>query len=567
MLDKHKYCMEKMSVYQILSKEEFNIFLPEIQRQFVWDQNAIIELMESIILDYPIGCFIFWKVDKKTINEEKPNLYEFSYDYDPRVDQKVVNYSILNNKPNYIVLDGQQRITSLFIAFKGSYIYKRKYKKRNNDSSYIDTFLYFNLNYSENDEDQKMFCFKENDEEGFYKIKNIIDFDSEKLLEKDLKNKKLNNKSIEYLVKLYKRIKDEENPIIQFFCITDKSQDKALDIFVKVNSSGIHLTKTDLLFSKLISSNAWKGKNSRKLIERKIKDVNSRNTFNFDKSYFIRLCIYLVGGDIAFKISSLNNNIVNKIIDNWNNICDSFSKMAEVLESIGISDEFITSYNSTIPIAYFIYKGGKIDTSSTDDLKEVKKYLAISMSKNLFGVASNQILSSTRNSINAIKNIKKEKFKTSIFKDIKLVGENRDFSVDKKMINEWFDKYKKGGQTFIILALLYNEVNLSNRFFHQDHCHPYAKFRRRVYRQFHIKDGLKNYEQWNEMRDKLPNLELLLEKENKEKSKTFLIDWHKRHKYDIKFADGLSLEFKDFELFYKERKKRMIRELYKLFDL
>ena len=53
------------------------ILLPDIQREYVWDIADIERLFESIVDGYPIGACIFWKTTRKTINQEKPNLYYF----------------------------------------------------------------------------------------------------------------------------------------------------------------------------------------------------------------------------------------------------------------------------------------------------------------------------------------------------------------------------------------------------------------------------------------------------------------------------------------------------------
>ncbi len=48
-------------------------FLPAIQREFVWETDQIEKLFDSILGDYPIGSFLFWKVDEK--NKEQWYLF------------------------------------------------------------------------------------------------------------------------------------------------------------------------------------------------------------------------------------------------------------------------------------------------------------------------------------------------------------------------------------------------------------------------------------------------------------------------------------------------------------
>ena len=51
--------------------EEINgrkMYLPAIQRKYVWKDSQITRLFDSIMLEYPIGTFLFWKVKKTIVN-------------------------------------------------------------------------------------------------------------------------------------------------------------------------------------------------------------------------------------------------------------------------------------------------------------------------------------------------------------------------------------------------------------------------------------------------------------------------------------------------------------------
>ena len=62
----------KATIAAIVEQIDNNrIYLPAIQRKFVWSENQITKLMDSILRGYPFGTFLFWKVKKKTINEKK----------------------------------------------------------------------------------------------------------------------------------------------------------------------------------------------------------------------------------------------------------------------------------------------------------------------------------------------------------------------------------------------------------------------------------------------------------------------------------------------------------------
>ena len=117
--------------------------LPSIQREFVWSTSQITKLFDSLMKDYPINSFLFWEVDKENIN--KFMFYEFLRDYHQRKN-KHNEKANLNGSENVIaILDGQQRLTSLYIGLKGSYAYKLPHKKFSNEQAYPIRKLYLNL--------------------------------------------------------------------------------------------------------------------------------------------------------------------------------------------------------------------------------------------------------------------------------------------------------------------------------------------------------------------------------------------------------------------------------------
>src|SRR5437899_12709038 len=80
-------------------------FLPAIQREFVWEIEQIEKLFDSILGDYPIGSFLFWKVDEK--KKDEWTTYEFIRQFDsakphnPEANLMGITRDIL------LVLDGQ----------------------------------------------------------------------------------------------------------------------------------------------------------------------------------------------------------------------------------------------------------------------------------------------------------------------------------------------------------------------------------------------------------------------------------------------------------------------------
>ena len=96
-------------------------FLPAIQREYVWGTKEICQLFDSIMSGYPISSFLFWRVDRS--NKKEWIGYDFIRNFDKdNPHNKEANFDGLNDNI-YFVLDGQQRMTSLYIGLKGTYSY------------------------------------------------------------------------------------------------------------------------------------------------------------------------------------------------------------------------------------------------------------------------------------------------------------------------------------------------------------------------------------------------------------------------------------------------------------
>ena len=108
-------------VSDIIRQVNRDLFLPAIQRELVWGTDRIERLFDSIMADFPIGSFLFWLLKQE--NKHKWPIYEFNRDYDAESPHNPLANMAGITKDIKLVLDGQQRITSLFIGLRGKYRY------------------------------------------------------------------------------------------------------------------------------------------------------------------------------------------------------------------------------------------------------------------------------------------------------------------------------------------------------------------------------------------------------------------------------------------------------------
>ena len=140
---------DRKSINEILEKVNNNhrIMLPAIQRKFVWNEEKILKFIDSILIGYPIGMFLFWKLSGTFLIENKKT-YTF-YKFINIFNEKQINENekieaFESQVDNYIaVLDGQQRITALNIAINGWIEAKKNKYGRNSDNT--KKILYINI--------------------------------------------------------------------------------------------------------------------------------------------------------------------------------------------------------------------------------------------------------------------------------------------------------------------------------------------------------------------------------------------------------------------------------------
>ncbi len=589
------------TIYEIMDKARTNVIcLPSIQRQFVWGPMQIEKLFDSIYQGYPIGTFLIWNVKKEDVNAYK--FYYLLRDYhekDRTFNEAAPSPSLA--KEIEAALDGQQRMTALFIALQGSYTTKKPGGHINNPAAYIKRHLYFNLlgfktgNPDQDLENLNLFkmmseqeLVKENEKNSPFSywviakdfIDNSIWGDLEDKVEEEdqvlldyltnLDSSYINtlidrNDSefrilLKHILKFKKRLHEEK--IISYYLINSKTKlDEVAEIFIRINSGGTKLSKSDLLFSTVISS--WE--EGRDKIHQLIKDIKQLG-YEIDTDFLMRTCLYLTESDILFKVENFKPEVVFKIINQFEKDGDDIDIRKAVLKAfnflksdLGIADKTLKSKNVLIPLIYHIYKGGEIDSDET--LREIQKYIYISLLKKVFGSHGDTLLSKLRNGV--IQNPGESFNFKNLVNSITEKEKRKLYDITLDDIED-FLKIEKGDEGWLVLSLIYPPLNHDMTSYDQDHLHPRSKFKKKAFLNddFIIAESLK---------DTIPNLGFLTPRDNrKEKMANSLkqyinnvIPTSQQSEYKIfNMIDfETSLELQDFIHFYSERKEIMKNKL------
>ncbi|MGL4767710.1 MAG: GmrSD restriction endonuclease domain-containing protein [Formosimonas sp.] len=192
------------------------IKLPMFQREFVWDKEQSAKLIDSILKGYPIGTFILWKT-KETLRSVKD-----------------IGYHSLPETPKgdyaQYILDGQQRITSLYAIRKGIRI-----SKEGKEIDYKDIYINFDYDYLE---DEQIVVSQKNNDKSYVSVHDLLTLDAIDFIDKIGKDKA--KQFQEYKTKL---------TTYDFATITIKDYpiDIACDIFSRINTGGKSLTLFEIM--------------------------------------------------------------------------------------------------------------------------------------------------------------------------------------------------------------------------------------------------------------------------------------------------------------------------------
>ena len=560
---------EKKNIRAVI--EEINsrkIYLPAIQRKYVWDDDQITRLMDSIMLGYPIGTFLFWKVRKSIINKKKYSMYEFIKDFHERDVYKNPSapqpFPIGSDEETiWAVLDGQQRLTSLYIALQGSMSRKLPNKRWKNDDAFPIKELYLDLHSQRTDEEDISYEFKfltqeeakkQKDDKLWYLVKDILKYSQDELVtDLIIPNGWASDKvAMKNISLLHTRLVGDE--IINYFEVQTDSIDSVLDIFVRVNSGGTVLSKSDLLFSTIVSH--WD--KARDEIDKLLAEINKIGEgYKFSNDFIMRTCLYVLDMSVTLKVETFKKESVLKIKNNWENIRKTIKDTVDLLNEFGFNSENIISYVAVSPMVYYRFKGGNFDAESKSELR---KYIVISQVRQVFGAATNSALTSIRE---ALKAAPTDSFKMVNLLNVRFTGE-RTLRYTSEEIDAMFDTYEIGAYTFMLLSLLYPNLKYSQKGFHQDHMHPYAGFEESKIANLKLPDGSiiddVRKDEWRRRRNTLANLQLLEGRENERKNATPLVDWIKviANSENAKYMpNDSSFELSHFEDFMDKRQKLM----------
>ena len=526
-------------------------------------------------------------MDKK--NTGGYQFYEFVRDFHERDSRHNPKADVSGEDDITGILDGQQRLTSLYIGLRGSYAYKKPRKRWDNPQAFPKRQLYLNLlaPKKNGDETDLIYDFafltddhaRSSDGDVFwFRVGDILDIKeqfevNDYLIENDLhlKPKQQALFANRSLFKLWTVIHDSK--VINYFLEKDESLDKVLNIFIRVNSGGTVLSYSDLLLS--IATAQWKDRDAREVITSFVDELNSMGDgFKFDKDLILKSSLVLADiKDIAFKVNNFNKSNMLDIEKKWDEITCALRGAVTLVAGFGYSRDTLTANYPIIPIAYFLKKRGlpkNFDTSAkySEDREAIRRWLILSLVRRVFGFSPDTVVRLVRDILRG----SSDGFPLQIIVE-KFKGTTRSLACTEDDVENLLSHKYGQGYTFSILALLYPSLDFRNKF-HIDHIHPRSQFTKPKLRHRGIRDA--DIDFYLENMDLLPNLQLLEGVPNQEKSDTDFGDWVNTHftSNEIKadymkrhFIPNTDFAFPNFREFIKQRKAMLEDKLRQILQI
>ena len=359
----------EISILGLVKKLNNEFWLPAIQRKFVWNEKQICELFDSVMREYPIGSFLVWKTKSEIRRRKFVEIWETG----SRMENLFIG---ADKKEKQLILDGQQRMQSFFIGLQGSFGKKTLHLNmisgdRNQTGSVIEKPLY-----------EFEFMAKKKDWK-WYPVANLLEYKTATKIANQFNEQVPSDKRAEYsdLIKenidqLVKVLKNDAGITYQLLDGTDEEtrydDNDVVEVFVRANSGGTKLQKSELLFALL--STSW---DSAGLKLEELENDLADKGFIFSRDYFLKVCLVLLEKKAQYNVQKFRDaETLDQLQSKWKEIRAAITDVVDFLPQFTpiANSKSLPHPNALLPLIayrYFQRKGWK----STENKQTAARYL------------------------------------------------------------------------------------------------------------------------------------------------------------------------------------------------
>jgi hypothetical protein len=329
---------------------EGGIWLPNIQRNFVWSEDQITRLFDSILREYPISTLLIWKTKSDTPRRRFIDHYRRAHDHGDFVPG--------DKAPKLLVLDGQQRLQSLYIGLKGSLDGRELYfdplsgtDAPPDDIKYRFAFHTPETAPSSHIKFKELVFSDETQSEARDRLVEILEDAGRSLQPGEVKQLESN------VERTFHTFRDREMVFYQLLDSIDRprlyKEDDVVEIFIRANSGGTKLGKSELLYSLLKAS--WE--DARQKLDGLLTELN-RTGFAYTQDFILKTCLTLLDKGARYEVEKFRAEGVRDLIENqWETIAATICEVADYVQGSTYirTDKALPSYLALIPLIYAYY--------------------------------------------------------------------------------------------------------------------------------------------------------------------------------------------------------------------
>lgn len=501
-----------------------HLLLPHIQRKYVWDTERIERLFDSLMRGYPIGTFLFWNLEPQ--QREEGVFYRFMDEIDESRIRPNPLAVIKDDSPltqTFGVLDGQQRLTSLLVGLTGTYIAKRRYARTTSTDAFHPLRLHFNIlstvfdaeDVDESERDDKQHfqlrflsvdqAATRRTDEFWVAVPDLLPLSTHGRCRAEIE--RLSAVALEMtdqlatigarnLERLRKRLWEDNH--VSFFDLTAPSVLQMSEIFVRINSAGRPLSRTDLMFSTIVAR--WP--EGRAEVDELIERLNRKGRgMRFDSDFVMRSCLVLTDLEVLFKTQTFSQDNIDLIRQRWDSITDALERAVDFMISIGFSEETLSSHSVIIPLAYFIHHNGDLEASRAG----LRQFVLRSLLKNVWQSKTDHALRDIR------RHFRQHLRSSSVLRTADFIGlalpEDRSLEVTLADITRMLDARRQ--TAFPVLAAAYGDDRVDLAQARVASLHPDGQFTRAKLR--HLQLSPETEERILDLHLRVPNLYLSID--------------------------------------------------------
>lgn len=363
------------SLFRLLEDiDAHRLMLPHIQRAFVWEREQMERLFDSLMREYPIQTFLFWRTKEEIRARHFMSVLDFDADLSTLYDMQ----RSAGGVEKLFVLDGQQRLQTLHAIFRGGI---------HEDSGAIATAycditageaevnngdLLYRLIFSSDQLELPMFRVRDLVERYSNSNPLIVADNLNDLLEQRLQElpdqRKLRERRVRAnLQQLHSILNHDKHFWVEELdgVANQYPYRRILEIFVRVNSGGTKLTAGDLMFAAM--KEGWDDIEER--VEQTV-DLLNGGRLNMDSDFVLK-CLLLAHGEGAEIqtekfYGARGEGLLSRIEQSWDTAEKAFRQLRDfIVRDLRVySNKLIRSYNALIPLFDFLYHNPQPDEAN-----------------------------------------------------------------------------------------------------------------------------------------------------------------------------------------------------------